>query len=116
SIGSRGDTSEDGRFLGGGVDEVAIFTNALTAAQIQTIFNSSGMVPIIIVPPVAPAGTLYEGPSYTFTVEAAGVPTLLYQWTKNGNKISGTTRTSFLLNNTTSSDSGTYSFIITNNY
>ena len=97
SIGSRGDTSGDGRFFGGTLDEVAIFNTALTQAQIQQIFYSAKMSPIIITAPVPPSGTVYEGSTLNFSVVAAGNPTLLYQWTKNTTPLPGQTGTSLTL-------------------
>jgi hypothetical protein len=116
SIGSRGDTSDDGRFFGGTIDEVAVFNTALTQAQIQQIFYSAQMSPIIITPPVPPSGTVYEGSTLDFNVVAAGNPTLLYQWTKNTTPIPGETGTSLTLNNVTTTSSGTYAIVVTNNY
>ena len=117
SIGSRGDTSGgDGRFLGGGVDEVAIWNRALTAVEIQSVFDAAQMSPVIIVPPVAPASTVFQGDNLSFSVEAAGAPTLQYQWTSNSVPISGATTTSLALNNATVSFSATYGVVVTNPY
>ena len=116
SIGSRGDTSTDGRFSGAWIDEVAIFTNALTAAQIQSIFVAAQMSPVIVVAPQTPAGTVYEGANLNFSVVAAGAPTLLYQWTKDSVPLGGQTSTSLALNNVVTNTSGIYAVVVTNDY
>ena len=114
SIGSRGDPSSDGRFFGGGIDEVAIFTNALTAAEIKQIFYSANVSPIITQAPQAPSGPVYEGSTVTFNVEAEGNKPLTYQWTKNDTAIPGQTSTSLALPNVTTNDSGSYAVVVTN--
>ena len=114
AIGSRGDSSSDGRFFGGGIDEVAIFTNALSAAQIQQIFYSANVSPIITQAPQAPSGPVYEGSTVTFSVVAEGNKPLTYQWTKNSTSIPGQTGTGLTLNNLTTNDSGSYAVVVTN--
>jgi len=117
SIGSRGDTSVgDERYFPGGIDEVAIFDKALTAAEVRSIFYSAQMSPVIRVAPQAPVGTVYEGAPVTFTAEAVGNPTLLYQWTKNGAALPGKTTTVLAFASTLAADSGTYAIVVTNNY
>jgi hypothetical protein len=114
SIGSRGDTSADGRFFGGGVDEVAIFDKALTADQLKQVFYSANVLPIISEAPQPPSGPVYEGSTLTFNVAAEGNPPLTYQWTKGGNSLTGQTTTQLTLGNVTANDSGTYAVVVTN--
>jgi hypothetical protein len=114
SIGSRGDPNlGDARVFHGGIDEVAIFTNALTAAQIQQIFYSANVL-LVTVPPQAPAGPVYEGSTVTFNVVAEGNKTLSYRWTKNGATLSGQTEADLMLSNVTTNDSGNYAVIVSN--
>src|SRR5262249_45667390 len=118
SIGSRANMPDnvDGRFFGNAVDEVAIFTNALNASQLRSIFYSANVSPIILQAPQTPATTIYEGDTLLFTVWAEGNPTLTYQWTKNGSNLGGQTATNLTLANVTTNNSGNYAVIVTNPY
>ena len=116
SIGSRSDPSDYfGMFFAGNIDEPAILTNALAAGDIQALYYSANVPPVITVAPVPP-GTLFAGSSLTLSVLAEGNPTLVYQWTKNGVPLSGQNQTSLTINNLKVADSGTYAVIVTNNF
>ncbi|MGB4256174.1 MAG: immunoglobulin domain-containing protein [Phycisphaerae bacterium] len=60
------------------------------------------------------------GANASFTVTAAGLGTISYQWQKNrvnlsnGGRISGVTTPTLTISNTTSSDSGNYRCVVTN--
>src|SRR5439155_15505286 len=77
----------EGIFFGGSIDEPAIFSTALAALDINTIYNSAQVSPVITRTPQVPAqpaaavGTLYSGSSASFSVWAEGSPTLGYLWT-----------------------------------
>ncbi len=135
SIGSRGMTNEpytDGRYLGGWIDEVAIFTNALSQANIVSIFEAAQMKATIVtlitntIPFNTPNNTIpfspitnFSGDSVSFAVDAAGKATLLYQWTTNGTPIPGATGSTLALNNLSVSQTATnpgYAVIVTNDY
>lgn len=113
SIASAGPNSE-GRFLGGGVDEVAIFNTALTTAQIQQIFYSASVAPVIVTPLASQVSPpVYAGNSLNLVVAAEGNKPLSYLWTKNGVSL-GNTTTSLSINNLQTTDSGTYAVVVTN--
>ena len=118
AIGSRGDPINlgDGRFFSGAIDEVAIFTNALTTAQIQQVFNAANVPPIIGQQPQAPAGTVYEGSTVTLSALVAGSPTLAYQWTKNSINLAGKNSSALTLSSVVTNDSGSYALVVTNAY
>ncbi len=105
-----------GRVFKGSLAEVAVFTNALSASDVSTIYNSSWVAPAILSPASAsPSNYVYEGTAVTLNVAAGGTLPLHYQWNKNGSPLSGGTTNSYLL--TTSAvipDSGTYSVVVTN--
>ena len=103
-----------GRNFNGSIAEVAVFTNALTAAQIKTVYDAANVPPAITLQPVAPAGNVYEGQTVTMTVAALGNLPLSYQWTKGGAKISGKTTATLTLTNVRTTDSGNYAVVITN--
>jgi hypothetical protein len=83
----------------GGVDEIAFYTNALTADRILAHYqlgtNSFRAVPAppsILQSPVA--STNFAGTMVTFTVRADGTAPLSYQWLKGTNDIAGATNSS----------------------
>jgi hypothetical protein len=103
------------------VDEVSLYNRALSAAEVASIYESgytgkcAGTTqPSITVQPVnqtVPAFT-----TVSFTVQAAGTPTLFYQWAVNGTNISGATTSALTLLNVQTTDSGNYSVTITNGF
>jgi hypothetical protein len=89
TIGSRGSPSpEDGHRFSGTIDEPAIFTNALTPAQIMALYNAAHVPPVITravqIPPAA-----YKGNTVQFSVWADGNTNLSYSWTTNSVPIGG---------------------------
>jgi hypothetical protein len=61
------------------------------------------------------AQSVVVGQTATFTVQASGTAPLTYQWTKNGQKISGATSAGYITPPTTSSDNGAkYSVVVSN--
>ncbi len=84
----------------GGVDEVAFYTNALTAAQIENhyeigtnSFRAAAVAPGIVQQPVS--ATNYSGTSVTFSTIANGTTPFAYVWKRNGAAISGATNSSY---------------------
>jgi hypothetical protein len=78
--------------LDGGVDEVAFYTNVLTAAQVANhyqvgtnSFRAAPTPPSIVTAPVST--TNYSGLPVTFTVGAIGTLPLHYVWLENGKQI-----------------------------
>jgi Right handed beta helix region/Immunoglobulin I-set domain len=59
--------------------------------------------------------TVAAGQSATFTVTAAGSPTLTYQWQRNGSDISGATSASYTIPAATSADNGSVFTVIVGN-
>ncbi|MGH7952881.1 MAG: LamG-like jellyroll fold domain-containing protein, partial [Limisphaerales bacterium] len=120
-----------GRQFAGQVCEVALFTNALTADQVQTLYNASGVAPYITGQPID--GGEVNGGSGTyasFSVTADGSSQLAYQWYFNtSSNYSGATKlvdnaTHYLdsttiqltVTNLAHADSGYYFVVVTNNY
>ncbi|HTV42804.1 MAG TPA: LamG-like jellyroll fold domain-containing protein [Candidatus Sulfotelmatobacter sp.] len=119
-----------GRSFAGQICEVAFFTNALTAAQVQTIYSNCEVAAYITTQPPT-NGSLDAGAStYTnFNVLAKGAPTLAYQWyfntssnysgaTKlaNNTHYANATTTQLTVTNLTANDTGYYFVVVTNNY
>ena len=110
----------------GGIDEVAFYTNVLSAAQIlnhyQVGTNSFRPAP-------TPAGVLtqpspatnYSGTVATFTTQGKGTPPFGYQWYRGpvnpGDKISDATNSSYsFVAQYPADDGATFEAVITNNY
>ncbi len=101
------------------IDEPAIYSRALSAAEIQAIYQAgsagkctTGVAPTIIVPPASQAAVV--GSSATFTVTAAGTPPFSYQWRFSGTNIAGATGTSLTLSNVQPAQAGSYAVLVTN--
>jgi len=87
----------DGVFFGGNIDEPAIFNTALSAANIQAIYEAAEVPPVITRAVQVPTG-VFKGSSGSFSVWAEGNPTLTYSWTSNGIPVA-TGVTNITLNN-----------------
>ena len=86
------------------IDELTFYTNALSTAQIQAIYNAGTSGKYL--PPTAPVitnqpagGTVNLGGTTNFTVAASGTTPLAYQWMVNGNAIAGATSSSYTVTN-----------------
>ena len=111
----------------GGLDEIAVYTNALTSAQIQSLFNASD-VPYAVTQPVG--GSFAPGDIYSLTYVASNnwniwqsssqpstvfTPNpLSYQWYTNGVPVAGATASSINFAGITTNDAGTYVCVVTN--
>ena len=111
------DASED--YFVGLIDEPAIYSRALSAAEILAIYNAgvSGKCATSI--PVAlysqPASqTVVVGQTAAFTVGASGTAPLSYQWSLNGSAIPGATNNPLVLTNVQAGQAGNYSVHVTN--
>ena len=103
----------------GWIDEISLYSRALTQSEIQTIYaaGSAGKCagstpPFILVQPQGQVG--YWGRSVTFTVQATGDPVLDYQWYKDGFAITWATNSSLVLTNLTLDAGGEYSVEVSN--
>lgn len=61
-----------------------------------------------------PSRTVASGTSVTFTSTSTGIIPLSYQWRRNNIGIAGATDSTLVLNNVSTSDSGSYSLLVTN--
>jgi hypothetical protein len=119
-----------GRSFAGQICEVALFTNVLTASQVQTMFSTLSVPPYITGQPVGGQSVNpTNGSSAEFSVTAGGNP-LAYQWYFNSSaSYSGaaqlvnnvthyinSTTAQVTITNLTTADSGYYFVVITNNY
>ena len=105
----------------GGVDEVAFYTNALTALQVSndyvvglSAFSTRPVAPAILVQPENE--TNYSGTEVSFSVVAAGSLPLYYQWSRLGaGEIPGATNAIYTFESQYPADDGAvYSVAISN--
>ena len=117
-----------GRSFAGQVCEVAFFANALTAAQVQTLYSNCQVVAYIASQPVS-GRSINGGPgtSINFNALAGGDPTLGYQWYFNASQsysgatelpdnahYANTTTTQLTVTNLAAADNGYYYVVVTN--
>jgi hypothetical protein len=118
-IGDSPDHTE--RWLNGLVDETSLYNRALTATEIQSIYNagSDGKYFEPVPPGITsqPANqTVFVGQSATFSTAAAGTSPLSYQWNFNGNAITNATNATLTLTNVQLNQAGNYSVLVINPY
>ncbi len=123
AIGARG--GDYGTSFFGSIDEVSVYNRALSASEIQSIYNAGGsgkcetnLAPFITAQPTNQ--TVLAGGVATFAVQAGGIQPLSYQWRKNGSdlsdggNISGATGSALNLSPVSSGDAATYDVIVAN--
>jgi hypothetical protein len=119
SIGSRqsgAGTAFNNQFFGV-IDDVAIYSYALTPAQVLSHYYAAELPPKVIVPPMDIAAN--EGGSATFRVSAYGAPPLSYQWYnvtsgQPGTLMPGQTSDTLVLNNITMAQNGSQYQVVIN--
>jgi hypothetical protein len=80
------DNYSNGRTFDGAIDEVAVFTNALTEAQIQDLFfkglgrTSSGTPPWFLIQPTPASQTVFGGETIQLSDQGQGYPDPAYTW------------------------------------
>ena len=84
NIGGGGIFNAAGDYFLGAVDEVAVFDKALTATEVQEIYYSANIAPVITTQPTAPSRELFEGNTVTLSVASGRTPPLFHQWRKGG--------------------------------
>lgn len=116
NIGGGGIFNTAGDYFRGNIDEVAVFTTALTPAQVQSLYFSAETAPAISKQPTAPARTLYAGNTLAMNVVAGGAPPLSYAWTKNGTPIGGQTTAALSVAGLALGDPAAYAVVVSNPY
>src|SRR6266478_557479 len=105
------------RFLNGIIDEVRVYNQALTPAQIQADMNTAISTlpgaPLITTQPTSQ--TIIAGQTATFSVTASGTAPLTYQWQENGTAISGASSASYTTPATSTSDNGAQFTVLVSN-
>ena len=106
-------------YVNGRVDELSFYGRALSAAEIQAVYNAGSagkclgpIPPYILSQPTSQVVTV--GQKATFSAIAGGTPPLTYQWQINGTNLTGATSTVLTITNAQISQSGSYAVIVTN--
>jgi hypothetical protein len=107
----------------GGIDEVAFYTNVLSASQVTNhyMIGTNSFRAAFLPPSIAPSGepasiTNYSGLLSTFTVTPSGTLPFHYHWFKNGTPI-GTDSSSVSFVGVYPADAGaSIKVVVTNNY
>ncbi|HTV41627.1 MAG TPA: LamG-like jellyroll fold domain-containing protein [Candidatus Sulfotelmatobacter sp.] len=102
-----------GRQFAGQICDVAFFANALSAAQVQSLYNSLGVGPSITTQPAS--ASVGAGTAFTNTVTATGNPPLYYQWYTNNVAFGGQTNASLILNPVVDGDASTNYYVVVRN-
>jgi hypothetical protein len=90
------------------LDEIKIYTNALTLDQVQSAQVNAALTPVaasILTPPIPT--TAIAGQSPVFTVTATGTGLVTYQWKTNDVNVAGATNASFTVANVLLTQNGT---------
>ena len=107
-IANRNTIGSNSRQFRGLMDEVRVYTNALTIQEIQQA-QLNGIVPpvpvTIISQPMATA-IVHVGQTPTLTVLATGAAIVTYQWQTNNVDVPGATNSQFTLPEVTAADNG----------
>ncbi len=106
-------------FFNGSVDEVSLYSRALTSNEIAGVYSAGTLgkcytpsPPNITQQPVGQA--VLGGANVTFSVSASGTAPMSYFWQKNDVNIGGLGGASLSLTNVTRTNSGTYRVVVTN--
>jgi|GEM_PF-1440179 hypothetical protein len=101
----------------GDIDEVSLYSRALTTDEIQFIYNAESngecvSPPTLIEQPINQ--TIAVGGTTSFGVTADGAAPLNYQWRWNGTNLDSATNATLTLSDVTLNQAGAYSVTITN--
>jgi hypothetical protein len=111
------DPSNRDRYFNGLIDEASVYSTALSAAQIQAIYEAgvAGKCPPDRVPSITSqpsSQTVARGANVTFSVAATASLPLGYQWMFNGTNIAGATASSYTRSNVQTTDAGSYAVLV----
>jgi len=115
SIGNRPYTNDNvyNLPLTGQIDDVRIYTRALSATDVQALYAQAPLLPVVFYrQPVGSAR--WVGDNVLLSALADGTPPLTYQWQQGGTNVPGATAASLLLTNLQLTDAGNYSLQVSN--
>jgi hypothetical protein len=112
-LGNRDATLDNPRLFNGLMDEVAVWQRPLSETEILEIAGKDVSGPPVI--EVQPISTKkLEGTSITFSIVATGKRPVSYQWSRNGQPISGATANQLRLDNLKAADAAAYTVRVQN--
>lgn len=94
------------------IDEVLVYSRALSHAEIQGLALIPPSPPVITTQPASQ--TIIVGGTAAFSVVADGAPPPGYQWLFNGASLAGATSSRLTISNAQRSNAGTYAVVVTN--
>ena len=98
----------------GQIAQVAFWTNALTAGQIQSLFNAAGVPPYIWQQPVSVTTNAQQNVVVVTAARGSGATT--YQWYQNGSPVSGQTTANLTFTPVTTNNAGSYFLVASNSF
>ncbi|HEV2435366.1 MAG TPA: LamG-like jellyroll fold domain-containing protein [Verrucomicrobiae bacterium] len=112
-----GTASANARIFQGNLSQVALYTNALTSAQVLThyyvgIYGTTNVPPIITRQPASQL--VSPGATVTFSYAAQSLLPVTNLWYKNGNPLPDETNATLVVTNVQTADVGSYSVLIGN--
>lgn len=112
---ANANTSDTDRTFDGQLAQVAIWTNALSIGQIQSLFNAAGVPPSIAVQPVGVTND--QGADITIPAMVSGSQPITYQWyTTNGTPVAGQTGENLTFTPLTTNDIGGFYLVASSAY
>jgi hypothetical protein len=103
-------------YFSGLLDEVSLYSQALSQAQIQAIYSAGSagkcLGPDILIAP--DSQSVAAGANVSFSAAATSTTPMSYQWTLNGSSIAGATNSIYTINNAQSSEGGAYAVVVCN--
>ncbi len=102
-----------GRQFAGNLCEVAFFTNALSFAQVRTLYNNLGVPLSITQQPIS--ASINSGAAFTNTVAVYGSAPI-YQWYKDNVPITGATNSTLVFNPVTPVNASTNYYVVVTNF
>ncbi len=114
-LGTSGQSYWDRKFAGR-MDEVSLYTRALSGAEIASIYaaGASGKCKAVNITSQPQGQTVFASSNATFSVTASGFAPLTYQWRLNGANLPAGTSPTLNLSNVQSGDAGGYTVVVSN--
>lgn len=100
------------RNFDGQIAQVAFWTNALSSAQIQTLFSAAGVLPYFWLQPVSQTNN--AGVNITITAGVRGSSPLAFRWYQNGAPVAGQTNVNLSYTPAVPGNAGTYYLVASN--
>jgi phage gpG-like protein len=93
---------------------------SVSVSNLVSVTTSTNVTLTVLSPPIITAGpqsqTVLSGTTVSLSITVLGTAPLTYQWSKDGVNIGGATGTNHTLTNLQTSQSGTYSVVVSNAY